>query len=134
MPTRRGSRAGPATWCPGPRTCIPTGRTRTTCWGMPTPPSRCTRRTSAGSPSSIFRLYWLDPAHLAEIYEALGRNYEFRGQADSSAKYYQALLTLWENAEPALAPKRNAVRDALARVSGEKGMQVPLGAAEAKKD
>jgi eukaryotic-like serine/threonine-protein kinase len=81
-----------------------------------------------------FRLYWLDPAHLAETYEALGRNYELRGQADSSARYYQALLDLWKNAEPALAPKRNAVRDALARVSGEKGTQVPLGGGGARRD
>ena len=81
-----------------------------------------------------FRLFWLDVAHLAETYEALGRNYELRGQTDSSARYYQALLDLWKNAEPALAPKRNAVRDALARVSGEKGTQVPLGGGDARRD
>jgi tetratricopeptide (TPR) repeat protein len=74
-----------------------------------------------------FRLFWLDPAHLVETYEALGRNFELRGQADSSAKYYQALLDLWKNAEPALEPKRNVLREALARVSGEKGTQLPLG-------
>jgi serine/threonine protein kinase/tetratricopeptide (TPR) repeat protein len=73
------------------------------------------------------RLYWLDPAHLSESYEALGRNFELRGQADSSAKYYQALLEMWKNAEPALEPKKQSVREALARVSGEKGTQVPLG-------
>ena len=81
-----------------------------------------------------FRLFWLDPAHLAEAYEALGRNYELRGQADSSAKYYQALLDLWKNAEPALEPKRNALREALARVSGEKGTQVPLGGGAAPRE
>jgi tetratricopeptide (TPR) repeat protein len=75
-----------------------------------------------------FRLWWLEPAHLSEAYEALGRNFENRGQADSAAKYYQSLLDLWKNAEPSLTPKRNAVREALARVSGEKGTQVPLGA------
>jgi eukaryotic-like serine/threonine-protein kinase len=74
-----------------------------------------------------FRLFWLDPAHLTEAYEALGRNYEVRGQADSSAKYYQALLDMWRNAEPSLEPKRNAVREALVRVSGEKGTRIPLG-------
>jgi tetratricopeptide (TPR) repeat protein len=73
-----------------------------------------------------FRLFWLEPAHLSETYEALGRNFEGRGQADSAAKYYQALLDLWKNAEPALEPKRKAVREALARVAGEKGTQVPL--------
>jgi serine/threonine-protein kinase len=78
-----------------------------------------------------FRLFWLDPAHLSETYEALGRNYELRGQADSSAKYYQALLDLWKNAEPALQPKRKALREALARVSGEKGTQIPLGGSAA---
>jgi tetratricopeptide (TPR) repeat protein len=72
------------------------------------------------------RLYWLDPAHLSETYEALGRNFELRGQADSSAKYYQALLDMWKNAEPALEPKKKSLREALARVSGEKGTQVPL--------
>jgi serine/threonine-protein kinase len=75
------------------------------------------------------RLYWLDAAHLAETYEALGRNFENRGQPDSAAKYYQSLLDLWKNAEPSLAPKRTAVREALARVSGEKGTQMPLGGA-----
>ena len=73
-----------------------------------------------------FRLVWLEPAHLSETYEALGRNFENRGQADSAAKYYQSLLDLWKNAEPSLNPKRNAVREALARVSGEKGTQLPL--------
>jgi tetratricopeptide (TPR) repeat protein len=73
-----------------------------------------------------FRLFWLDVAHLAEAYEALGRNFELLSQADSAAKYYQALLDLWQNAEPALEPKRAGVREALARVSAEKGSQVPL--------
>jgi tetratricopeptide (TPR) repeat protein len=78
-----------------------------------------------------FRLRWLEPAHLSETYEALGRNFENRGQADSAAKYYQALLDLWKNAEPVLGPKKAGVREALARVSGERGGQVPLkGAAE----
>jgi tetratricopeptide (TPR) repeat protein len=78
-----------------------------------------------------FRLRWLEPAHLSEAYEALGRNFENRGQADSAAKYYQALLDLWKNAEPVLAPKKTAVREALAQVSGERGGQVPLkGAGE----
>jgi hypothetical protein len=63
---------------------------------------------------------------LAETYEALGRNFENRGQADSAAKYYQSLLDMWKNAEPSLNPKKNAVREALARVSGEKGTQMPL--------
>ena len=79
-----------------------------------------------------FRLFWLDPAHLAETYEALGRNFENRRQADSAAKYYQSLLDLWKNAEPALDPKKNSVRDALARVSGEKGTQVPLDGSDRK--
>jgi tetratricopeptide (TPR) repeat protein len=74
-----------------------------------------------------FRLFWLDVAHLAETYEALGRNFELLSQADSAAQYYQALLDLWQNAEPALEPKRAGVRDALARVSAEKGSQVPIG-------
>ncbi|MEZ0332366.1 MAG: protein kinase [Gemmatimonadales bacterium] len=65
------------------------------------------------------RLRWLDPAHLAETYEALGRSFEARGQADSSAKYYQALLDLWKDAEPSLEPKKNAIRQALARVTSE---------------
>jgi hypothetical protein len=73
-----------------------------------------------------FRLRWLEPAHLSETYEALGRNFENRGPADSAAKYYQALLDLWKNAEPVLAPKKAGVREALARVSGERGGQVPL--------
>jgi len=66
------------------------------------------------------RLYWLDPAHLSETYEALGRNFELRGQADSSAKYYQALLDMWKNAEPSLDPKKAAIKQALARVTAEK--------------
>jgi len=66
------------------------------------------------------RLSWLDPAHLSETYEALGRNFELRGQADSSAKYYQALLDMWKNAEPSLEPKKAAIRQALARVTAEK--------------
>jgi eukaryotic-like serine/threonine-protein kinase len=66
------------------------------------------------------RLYWLDPAHLSETYEALGRNFELRGQADSSAKYYQALLDMWKNAEPSLEPRKVAIRQALARVIAEK--------------
>jgi tetratricopeptide (TPR) repeat protein len=78
-----------------------------------------------------FRLQWLEPAHLSEAYEALGRNFENRSQPDSAAKYYQALLDLWKNAEPVLAPKKAGVREALARVSGERGGPVPLkGAAE----
>jgi serine/threonine-protein kinase len=81
-----------------------------------------------------FRLFWLEAAHEAEAYEALGRNFELLGQADSSAKYYQALLDLWKDAEPAMTPKRSAVRDALARVSGEKGTQVPLAGSGPKKD
>jgi hypothetical protein len=67
-----------------------------------------------------YRLFWLDPAHLSETYEALGRNFEVRGQADSSAKYYQALLDMWKNAEPSLEPKKAAIRQALARVTAEK--------------
>jgi serine/threonine-protein kinase len=66
------------------------------------------------------RLFWLDPAHLSETYEALGRNFELRGQADSSAKYYQTLLDMWKNAEPSLEPKKAAIRQALARVTAEK--------------
>jgi eukaryotic-like serine/threonine-protein kinase len=72
------------------------------------------------------RLMWLDPAHLSETYEALGRNYENVGQPDSSAKYYQALLDLWKNADPELEPKKKSLRTALARVTAEKGSQVPL--------
>jgi tetratricopeptide (TPR) repeat protein len=66
------------------------------------------------------RLSWLDPAHLSETYEALGRNFELRGQADSSAKYYQALLDMWKNAEPSLDAKKAAIKQALARVTAEK--------------
>jgi tetratricopeptide (TPR) repeat protein len=77
--------------------------------------SYLSRVTDLGS-----RLYWLDPAHLSETYEALGRNFELRGQADSSAKYYQALLDMWKNAEPSLEPKKAAIRQALARVTAEK--------------
>lgn len=55
-----------------------------------------------------------------------GRNFENCGQADSAAKYYQSLLDLWKNAEPSPTPKKNAVRAALARLSGEKGTQMPL--------
>ena len=73
-----------------------------------------------------FRLEWLDPAHLAETYEALGRNYENVGQPDSSTKYYQALLDLWKNADPTLEPKKKSLRAALARVTAERGSQVPL--------
>jgi tetratricopeptide (TPR) repeat protein len=76
-----------------------------------------------------FRLWWLDAAHLAETYEALGRNYENRAQPDSAAKYYQALLDLWKNADPVLDPKKKSLREALARVTAEKGSQVPLGTA-----
>jgi tetratricopeptide (TPR) repeat protein len=72
------------------------------------------------------RLTWLDPAHLAETYESLGRNYENRAQPDSAAKYYQALLDLWKNADPVLEPKKKSLREALARVTGERGAQVPL--------
>ena len=72
-------------------------------------------------------LMWLDPAHVAETYEALGRNYENRAQPDSAAKYYQALLDLWKNADPVLEPKKKSLREALARVTAEKGSQVPLG-------
>jgi serine/threonine-protein kinase len=73
-----------------------------------------------------FRLMWLDPAHLVETYEALARNYENVGQPDSSAKYYQALLDLWKNADPELEPRKKGLRAALARVTAEKGSQVPL--------
>jgi len=72
------------------------------------------------------RLMWLDPAHLVETYEALGRNYENVGQPDSSAKYNRALLDLWKNADPELEPKKKSLRAALARVTAEKGSQVPL--------
>ena len=72
------------------------------------------------------RLMWLDPAHLVETYEALGRNYENVGKPDSSAKYYQALLDLWKNADPELEPRKKSLRAALARVTAEKGSQVPL--------
>jgi tetratricopeptide (TPR) repeat protein len=74
-----------------------------------------------------FRLLWLEPAHLSEAYEALGRNFENGGQADSAAKYYQTLLDLWKNAEPVLDSRKAGVREALIRVSGEGGTQVPLG-------
>jgi tetratricopeptide (TPR) repeat protein len=75
-----------------------------------------------------FRLQWLDAAHLAEIYEALGRNYENRTQPDSAAKYYQALLDLWKDADPFFEARKKTVREALARVTAETGSQVPLGA------
>lgn len=77
------------------------------------------------------RLMWLDPAHLAETYEALGRNYENRAQPDSAAKYYQALLDLWKNADPELQPKKKSLREALARMTAEKGSQQPLRGAPA---
>jgi tetratricopeptide (TPR) repeat protein len=73
-----------------------------------------------------FHLTWLDPAHIAETYEALGRNYENRAQPDSAAKYYQALLDLWKNADAVLEPKKKSLREALTRVTTEKGSQVPL--------
>lgn len=78
------------------------------------------------------RLTWLDPAHLAEIYESLGRNYENRAQPDSAARYYQALLDLWKNADPMLEPKKKSLREALARVTAEKGSQVPLRGATSR--
>ena len=66
------------------------------------------------------RLLWLDPAHLAETFEALGRNYENRAQPDSAANYYQALLDLWKNADPMLEPKKQSLAgDAGAHDGGE---------------
>jgi predicted Zn-dependent protease len=56
-----------------------------------------------------------------ELRELLARAYEAGGEVDSAAVYYGAVLTAWQNADPAFDLRRESVREriaALGRTSG----------------
>jgi tetratricopeptide (TPR) repeat protein len=65
------------------------------------------------------RLYWLDPAHRAEAYEALGRLYEERGDRPQALDYYGRFVDLWRKADPDLQPRVREAKQRMAALAAE---------------
>ncbi len=58
---------------------------------------------------------WARPA----AYRRLGEIYEARGDGEKAVEYYNALVELWEQADPDLQPVVTDLRDRIARLVGE---------------
>ncbi len=65
--------------------------------------------------------FWefLEPAHRAEVYEALGRLYEESGDRQQALDFYGRFVDLWENADPDLQPRVRAARARIAALTAE---------------
>ena len=58
---------------------------------------------------------WVRPA----AYRRLGEIYEARGDREQAVEYYNALVELWEQADPELQPQVADLRNRIARLVGE---------------
>jgi eukaryotic-like serine/threonine-protein kinase len=86
---------------------------------------------AAGQPDSAAAAYeraiatpsyprlWTVDWRLVPIHERLADYYEGRGDARRSAAHHARVIELWERADPALQPRVERARRALARLSGE---------------
>jgi tetratricopeptide (TPR) repeat protein len=60
-----------------------------------------------------------DAIQLAPALKRLGELYEARGDDANAAKYYNRLVDLWHDADPALQPTVRDIRQRLARFTAE---------------
>jgi eukaryotic-like serine/threonine-protein kinase len=68
------------------------------------------------TPNSLKGVFFLDPLYLAGVHERLGELYEAKGDRQKAADQYVQLVELWKNADPALQPRLNRVRERLAHL------------------
>jgi tetratricopeptide (TPR) repeat protein len=59
---------------------------------------------------------WYDAAHLSHSYSRLGELYEERGDPEKASHYLRLLTELWEEADPELQPRVEAVRQVIERL------------------
>ncbi|MGH7518494.1 MAG: protein kinase domain-containing protein [Gemmatimonadales bacterium] len=66
-------------------------------------------------------VFWdfLEPAHRAEAYEALGRLYEAKNDRQQALDFYGRFVDLWKDADPDLQPRVRAARERIAALTAE---------------